>query len=68
MSLFWLQATIVLPLRVSANEVRVWEQAKLKCLDRCGSGAASFGALVVVAHLGAKGIVLTGILFLSHPC
>ena len=39
MSLFWLQATIDIPLRVSANEVRVWEQAKLKCLDRCGSGA-----------------------------
>ena len=32
------------------------------------SGAASFGALVVVANLGPKGIVLTGILFLSHPC
>ena len=33
------------------------------------SGAASFGALVVVVgHLGAKDTVLTGILFLSHPC
>ena len=38
-------------------------------MEMVPSGAASFGALVVVvAHLGAKDTVLTGILFLRHPC
>jgi len=38
-SLFWMRATIGLPLRASSNEVRVWERAKLQCWDRCGGGA-----------------------------
>ena len=49
MSLFWLWATIGLPLKASSDEVRVWDRAKLTCVDRWE-----------VAHRGAKWVEAVG--------